>query len=410
MNFHFRTLPSIALLLAISISNMSSAVANASAPEVAQARGCSSTVATSCQLRGVWIATVKNIDWPSKPGLPAAQQQAELTTLFDQAKAMKMNAVFVQVRPSADALYPTPYAPWSQYLTGTQGKSPGYDPLAFMVAAAHARNLELHAWFNPYRVSIQPDLAKLAPNNPARLHPEWVRSYGGQLLFDPGIPAARRYIEASVMDAVRRYDIDGVHFDDYFYPYPVHGQVFDDDATYHHYGMAQFSNKADWRRNNVNLLISELSRQIHSTKPWLKFGVSPFGVWRNKATDPTGSETTAGAQDYDDLYADTRSWIRHGWIDYIAPEIYWNIGFPAAAYDKLVPWWVHEVAGTRVNLYIGQAAYKIGHNNVAWNNPEEMPNHLALDAGYPAVKGEIYFSMTSLLANPLGFEERLEGR
>jgi uncharacterized lipoprotein YddW (UPF0748 family) len=397
----------LALVVAVAVVAPRPATVSASSADAVPASAPQATVRPpKRQLRGVWLATVSNINWPSRPGLPAQQQKAELTGLFDQAKRMGMNAVFVQVRPTTDAFYPTPYAPWSEYLTGAQGTSPGYDPLAFMVDQAHARNLELHAWFNPYRVSLQPDLAKLAPSNPARVHPHWVRSYGGQLWFDPGIPALRRFLENSILDAVRRYDIDGVHVDDYFYPYPVAGQTFDDAATYQRYG-GRFATIADWRRDNVNLLVSELDRRIHATKPWVKFGISPFGVWRNEATDPSGSDTQAGVQDFDDLYADTRTWIRHGWIDYIAPQVYWNIGFPPAAYDTLVHWWAREVAGSRVALYIGQAAYKIGHNNPAWNNPDEMPHHLALNAGYPAVEGDIYFHVGSLIANPLGFRDRL---
>ena len=361
------------------------------------------------QLRGVWIATVANIDWPSRPGLPVAQQQAELRSLLDTCAAARLNAVYFQIRSVADAMFQTPYAPWSQYLTGTQGQDPGYDPLAFALEEAHRRNIELHAWQNPYRASLQTDITKLAPNHPARLHPDWVVVYGRQLWFDPGIPAARRFLEDSILDPIARYDVDGLHFDDYYYPYPVAGTPFPDDASYARYG-GGFPDRGDWRRQNVNLLISELHDRVHRIKPWIKFGVAPFGVWRNRATDSTGSATTAGAQDYDDLYADTRTWIRNQWLDYIAPEIYWSIGFAPAAYDVLVPWWSEEVAGTTVSLLVGEAAYKIGTSTQApaWSDPEEMPRHLALDASYPAVTGNIYFSMKSMVANPLGFTTRLE--
>ncbi|GER90771.1 hypothetical protein KDW_49330 [Dictyobacter vulcani] len=207
---------------------------------------------------------------------------------------------------------------------------------------------------------------------------------------------------------MRNYDIDDVHFDDYFYPYPIAGKDFPDDATYQRYGAGTFANKADWRRDNVSKLIHELSVQIKEVKPYVKFGVSPFGVWRNQSVDPTGSATTAGVSDYDDLYADTRTWIKNNWLDYIAPQIYWNIGFAPAAYDILVPWWVNEVKGSHVQLYIGQAAYKINANNSAWANPEEMPNQLKLNLQYSAVKGSIFFSMKDLSANPLGFTDRLK--
>jgi uncharacterized lipoprotein YddW (UPF0748 family) len=358
------------------------------------------------QLRGVWIASVENRDWPSRPGLPVRVQQEEFRRLLDQARAIGLNAVFVQVRPEADALYPSRYAPWSAYLTGVQGRSPGYDPLAFMVAEAHKRNLEFHAWFNPYRLSLHDNLEALAPSHPARLHPTWVVHYGGRLYFDPGLPEVRRLLVATILEVVGRYAIDGVHLDDYFYPYPLHGQDFPDAASYRRYGAAHYRSKADWRRASVNLLIAELSRAIHRLRPEVKFGISPFGVWRNRADDPSGSATAAAVQDYDDLYADTRTWIRHQWIDYLAPQLYWPIGFQAADYAVLVPWWAHEVQGTRVQLYIGQAVYKIGSGG-AWNDPGELLRHLVLNRSYGAVKGDIFFRIGDLLRNPLGFTDRL---
>ncbi|MBI4859652.1 MAG: family 10 glycosylhydrolase [Candidatus Riflebacteria bacterium] len=354
------------------------------------------------ELRAAWIATVTNIDWPSRPGLPAAEQQRELVQLFDQMQRTNMNAVFVQVRPCGDAFFPSRWAPWSAYLTGTQGKDPGYDPLAFMISEAHRRNLQLHAWFNPYRVSLKDQLSDLAPNNPARLHPEWVVKYGGKLFYNPGLPQVKDLLVASIVEVVKNYEIDGVHFDDYFYPYPVPNQAFPDAAAFQQHGSG-FSSVSDWRRDNVNRLVSEISARIKAINPDIQFGISPFGVWRNSAVDPTGSETTAGLTNYDDLYADTRTWIKNEWIDYIAPQLYWAIGFKPAPYEKLVPWWSREVAGTSVHLHIGQAAYRV----TAWGNPEELPNQLILNRRYSAVKGSIFFSLKSLLANPLGFLDRL---
>jgi len=360
------------------------------------------------QFRGVWIATVSNLDWPSQPGLPSEAQKAQLRALLDAAQGMGMNAVVLQVRPATDAFYPSRYAPWSQYLTGMQGQDPGYDPLAFAIEEAHNRNLELHAWFNPYRVSLQSDITKLAPNNPARQHPDWVHTYGGQLWFDPGLPQVRQLIEASILEVVERYDVDAVHFDDYFYPYPSGNEEFPDEATYRQYGQG-FSSKADWRRHNVNLLVQELSGLIKRSKPWVKFGISPFGIWRNKSTDPLGSDTS-GFQSYDGTYADTRLWVKSNWLDYIAPQIYWSFHFRPAAYEALVPWWSQVVDGTNVHLYIGQAAYKIGTSTQSpeWSDPDEMPNHLWFNLQYPEVKGDIYFRISNLLANPLGFRDRLE--
>ncbi|MCP3804232.1 family 10 glycosylhydrolase [Allokutzneria sp. A3M-2-11 16] len=358
-------------------------------------------------LRGLWLASVGNINWPSAPGQPAEQVRAEYRGLLDGARRIRANAVFVQVRPTADALYPSEFEPWSHWLTGEQGKDPGWDPLAFAVREAHARNLEFHAWFNPYRVSKQGDITKLAPNHPARLHPEWVLKYGDGLYYNPGVPEVRAFVEKVIVDVVRRYDIDGVHFDDYFYPYPVAGQQLDDERAYKEHG-AGFPNRADWRRDNVDRLVSGLAAKIKAAKPWVTFGVSPFAVWRNGKTDSSGSDTAAGIETYDDLYADTRKWIRQRWIDYVAPQTYWHIGFPAADYVKLVDWWSREVRGTGVALYLGQAAYRIGSaTSPQWTDPEEMPRQLRLSSAVPEVGGHIYFQVHSVLANPLGFRDRL---
>ncbi|MEQ4301516.1 family 10 glycosylhydrolase [Plantactinospora sp. B6F1] len=351
------------------------------------------------QLRGAWIASVSNINWPSRAGLTAAAQQAELRNLLDQAAALRLNAVFLQIRPAADAFWPSPYEPWSQYLTGSQGGNPGYDPLAFAVAEAHARNLELHGWFNPYRVSTQGDPTRLAAGHPARTNPSWVERYDGKLYYNPGVPAARRHTVNAIMDAVTRYDLDGVHFDDYFYPYPVSGQTFPDAAEYAAYGAGR--SLADWRRSNVDTLVQEVGTRIRQVKPHVRYGISPFGIWRNAGTDPLGSATT-GLQSYDAIYADSRRWVKQGWIDYVAPQLYWTIGFAAADYDVLVPWWSEVVAGTDVQLYVGQAAYRIGE----WGDPEEMPDHLVRNRSH-RVSGDIYYSIEQLLANPLGFTDRL---
>ncbi len=355
------------------------------------------------QFRATWISSVVNIDWPSKTGLTAAQQQAELTGWLDDAVRQKHNAVVLQVRPTADAFWPSKVEPWSRYLTGTQGGDPGYDPLKFAVAEAHKRNLELHAWFNPYRLSMGTDINALLPTHPARQHPDWVVTYGGKLYYNPGIPAARKLVEDAIMDAVSNYDIDGVHFDDYFYPYPVAGQVFDDAATYAQYG-GGIPTLAEWRRNNINLLIQEIQGRIKAEKPWVKFGISPFAVWRNKATDPEGTDTTAGVQTYDDLAADTRRWVREEWIDYIVPQVYWAGGFAPADYNKIVPWWAEQVRGTHVHLYIGEATYKVGTSTQSpdWADPAELSDHMTFDSTIPEVKGNIFFSAKDVRADRLG--------
>jgi uncharacterized lipoprotein YddW (UPF0748 family) len=372
----------------------------------ADATTLSTYVSPKRQLRSTWIATVTNIDWPSKPGLSIETQKQEFISKVDELVKMHQNSVIVQIKPTADSFYPSNYGPWSQYITGVQGQDPGYDPLAFMLEESHKRNLEFHAWFNPYRVSMQGDPNKLSANHPARQHPDWLVSYGGKLYYNPGIPAAKDFIVAGIMEVVRNYDIDAVHMDDYFYPSPIANNPFPDDAQYQQYG-AGFPDKAAWRRENVNQLIKEIAEGIKQIKSYVKFGISPAGVWRNKSTDPTGSDTQAGLQNYDDLHADIRHWIRQNWLDYVAPQIYWHIGYNLAAYDKLVDWWSKEVTGYNCHLYIGEADYKINANLPPWANPEELPNHFLFDLQYEQVKGNIHFSLKDVLRNPLGIKDRL---
>jgi uncharacterized lipoprotein YddW (UPF0748 family) len=369
-----------------------------------KAAACPVVADKTRQVRAMWIATVENTDWPARPGESVAEQQAGYVKLLDRAKALNFNTVYVQIRPEADAFYPSPYEPWSRYLTGTQGRDPGYDPLAFLVAQAHARGLEFHAWFNPYRVSTQSDPGKLAADGPARRNPGWVHRYGDALWYDPGLPQVRQLVTNVILDVVRKYDIDGVHLDDYFYPYPVPGQNFPDQATYKKYG-AGYKNIGDWRRHNIDTLVQGLDRTIHQAKPWVKFGISPFGVWRNHSSDANGSNTQA-LQSYDDIYADTRGWIKNGWLDYVAPQLYWPIGLHAADYTTLVAWWSKQVAGTQVQLVIGQAAYQVGTSG-PWKNPAELTRHLAVNTRYPAVAGDAFFSARDLVADRGGFAARL---
>ncbi len=359
------------------------------------------------EMRGMWIATVANTNWPSAPGLSPAEQRQELLDLLDLAVANRLNAVMFQVRPTADAFWPSPYEPWSQYLTGTQGRDPGWDPLGTAVHEAHRRGLELHAWFNPYRVAMTEDPSTLVPGHPARVHPEWVLPYGGKLYYNPGIPEVRRFVEDAMLDAVRRYPLDAVHWDDYFYPYPVAGQTFADQDTFARYG-AGFTDADAWRRHNTDLLVSEMAVRIKRIRPTTQYGISPFGVWRNAATDPLGSATQAGVQTYDDLHADTRGWVKRGWLDYIAPQVYW-LAQPLdqqvpANYAVLVPWWSDVVAGTGTKLYIGEAVYKVGAAGQPeqWFDPAELSRHLDLCAQHPEVRGNILYSATQVAADPLG--------
>ncbi|MEV5239329.1 family 10 glycosylhydrolase [Streptomyces cinnamoneus] len=360
------------------------------------------------EFRGMWVATVVNVDWPSAPGLPPEDQRAELLALFDAAVARRLNAVLLQIRPTADAFWPSRYEPWSEYLTGTQGRSPGWDPLAFAVREAHKRRLELHGWFNPYRIANHTDPGRLVPTHPARVHPGWVVPYGGKLYYNPGLPEVRRFVQDAMLDAVWRYDLDGVHFDDYFYPYPVAGQSFDDTAAYERYGRA-FPDRASWRRDNIDRLVRETGQRIHRRKRHVRFGVSPFAVWRNRTTDPLGSDTRAGVQTYDDLGADTRKWVRERWIDYIVPQCYWHIGFAAADYAKLLPWWAETVRGTGVHLYIGEALYRAGDpaQPAPWQDPAELSRHIALGRARPEVLGNVYFSARHVVTDRIGAMARV---
>jgi uncharacterized lipoprotein YddW (UPF0748 family) len=357
------------------------------------------------QLRGVWIATVHNLDWPSKPGLTQARQRSDYVKILDAAVRRNLNAVFVQVRPASDALYASPHEPWSQWLTGTPGGNPGWDPLPFLIDEAHKRGLEFHAWYNPYRAAATADLSRLPASHPARRHPSWVVKYQGKAYYNPGLPEVRAHTVKVIDDVVRRYDVDGVHFDDYFYPYPVSGVPFADQAAFTKYGKG--SSLASWRRGNVNKLIAEVGRAVHAAKPHVKFGVSPFGIWRNKSNDPAGSDTK-GLSAYDAIYSDARAWIKARSVDYVMPQLYWPRGFAAADYAKLLPWWADQVKGTGVHLYIGQALYRVGTTDTAaWTKAGELPAHLTLNRKHPEVMGDVYFSATQMLKNPLGVLDRI---
>ncbi|WP_276091209.1 family 10 glycosylhydrolase [Pedobacter sp. JY14-1] len=345
------------------------------------------------EFRGIWVATVTNIDWPSRPGLTADQQKQELIGILEKHKANGMNAIMLQVRPAADAFYAKTREPWSQWLTGRQGlpPAPGYDPLEFAIREAHARGIELHAWFNPYRASMGPNTV-FHESHITRQKPEWFFTYAGKKQFDPGIPEVREYIVQVILDVVKNYDIDGVHFDDYFYPYKVEGQRINDDATYRKYG-STFSNIGDWRRDNVNQLIRQLNDSVHHYKKYIKFGVSPFGIWRNSSEDTLGS-ATAGLSNYAELFADSRKWIQEGWVDYINPQIYFSFTRRVAPFGTLVDWWSENTFGR--HLYIGQAAYLVGQRmEAAWRLPTQIPDQVRYIRANNRVQGSVYFSSKS---------------
>ncbi|MBO3747688.1 family 10 glycosylhydrolase [Streptosporangiaceae bacterium NEAU-GS5] len=378
------------------------------------AAGVRATAAKACaantafpkrQLRGVWIATVHNVDWPTATGQSVARQQADYVKILDNAVKRRFNAVFVQVRPASDAIYRSSLEPWSQFLTGKAGKDPGWDPLPFLIDEAHRRGLEFHAWFNPYRAAIDGDVSKLPAGHPARQHPDWIVKHEGRLYYNPGLPAVRDHVTQVIKDVVSRYDVDGVHFDDYFYPYPGKGTKFADSAAFKAFGKGM--SLGDWRRDNVNKLIAQVSAAVHATKPYVKFGISPFGIWRNKSEDPSGS-ATSGMSAYSAIYADAKAWIKARTVDYVIPQLYWPRGFKVADYEKLVKWWAGAVRGTGVDLYIGQALYRVGSKDTAaWTKPGEMPSHLAFNKKFPEVQGDVYFSAANLAKNPLKVLDRL---
>jgi uncharacterized lipoprotein YddW (UPF0748 family) len=352
------------------------------------------------EFRGAWIATVTNLDWPSANNLTTGQQKAQLISILDSLKALNFNSVIFQVRSECDAMYNSPYEPWSYWLTGKQGRppSPYYDPLQFAVKEAHKRGLEIQAWFNPYRAvrNVQSAYAP-ASNHVTVQHPDWIVTYGNVKVLDPGLPQVRDYITKVIMDVVRRYDIDGVHFDDYFYPYPISGLAFNDNATFANYPNGYTAEqKADWRRNNVNQLIQMVYDSIQTVKPYVKFGIAPFGIWKSGV--PAG---IVGLSAYSDVYADGVYWLQHHIIDYITPELYWPFG-GGQDYGKLMPWWASQTNGR--HLYVGEAAYRI----VNWSSPSEMPNHIRLSRTTANCYGNIFFrTLVGILDNEKGFKDSL---
>ncbi|MDX2285836.1 MAG: family 10 glycosylhydrolase [Bacteroidia bacterium] len=361
------------------------------------------------EFRGIWIATVNQIDWPSGSRLSTEEQIAQLTALLDSIAAHGFNTVIFQVRPAGDAFYDSPYEPWSQWLTGVQGQAPDpyYDPLAFLVSECHRRGMELHAWFNPFRAATDVRrIAGFAPEHVVNQHPEWLLTYGNSVYFDPGLPAARAWVLRVILDVVRRYDIDAVHFDDYFYPYKVDNQEFPDTLSYTLHGAGSQDLDA-WRRSNVDAFVRAVHDSILAAKPWVRFGISPFAVWRNRSMDPEGSDTRAGIASYDDLHADIRAWVRKGWIDYVLPQLYFSIGFPAADYEKLLAWWARN-RGDR-HLYIGHSPYKINANSDKnWENPRQILEQVYLARDGQTAQGSAFFSANWLAKNPLGWADTLK--
>ncbi|MEM9986965.1 MAG: family 10 glycosylhydrolase, partial [Bacteroidota bacterium] len=352
------------------------------------------------EFRATWVASAYNIDWPSAKGLSTEEQQAEFLQMLDQQQALGMNAIVVQVRAAGDAFYPSRLVPWSEFLTGTQGQAPDpyYDPLAFMIEACHERNLEFHAWFNPFRGISHVRFSSVAQHNPLLRNAEWTFLYGETRFLDPGNPAVQDHLTEVICEVLRGYDLDGVHFDDYFYPYRKNGQPIPDGASFARYGQG-YTQRDAWRRSNVDRFIERIADSIQAIRPYVKFGVSPVGIWRNKDQDPLGSNSRVDQTAYDVLHADVRKWLQLGWIDYVAPQLYWSTEHPRANYAELLPWWADNSFGR--HLYVGQALFKLKKDqNRYWHNPRQLPAQLDLNRRYPQVKGSIFYSANAFRDNP----------
>ena len=353
------------------------------------------------EFRAAWIQSVNG----QFRGMPTEKLKQNLIGQLNSLQKAGINAIIFQVRPEADALYASRLEPWSRFLTGVQGKAPEpyWDPMQFMIDECHKRGMEFHAWINPYRTKTTLK-SELAPNHVYNIHPEWFVTYGDQLYFDPALPESRRHICMVVSDIVSRYDVDAIHMDDYFYPYPIKGKDFPDDASFARFG-GGFSNKGDWRRSNVNVLIKKLHETIREIKPWVKFGVSPFGIYRNESSDPLGSKTK-GLQNYDDLYADVLLWAREGWIDYNIPQIYWHIGHPVADYETLVKWWARNTENRP--LFIGQSVMNTVQN-AAPKNPSinQLPRKMALQRAYQTIGGSCQWPASAVVENAGKYRDAL---
>ncbi len=361
---------------------------------------------TAKEFRGVWIATVDNIDWPLKGDYNTESQKAEFIRQLDMHKKNGMNAVIVQVRPAADAFYPSTLEPWSQWLSGKQGKAPYpfYDPLEFMIEEAHKRGMEFHAWCNPYRAVFNINNSSISSTHIINHKPEWFLSYGGKKYFDPANKNAQKFVVDVIRDIVKRYDVDAIHMDDYFYPYRIAGQEFPDAESFKKNGNGL--KKDDWRRSNVDSIIKKLYVAMREEKPWVQFGISPFSVWRNMDKDPRGSDSKGGVTNYDDLYADILLWLEKGWIDYVAPQLYLEIGHNKIAFEKMLNWWSKNSFGK--HIYIGHGIYRVNENATAWKNVNELPNQIKLIRQTPNIQGSIYFSSKTFFNNPNGWNDSLQ--
>jgi uncharacterized lipoprotein YddW (UPF0748 family) len=396
-----RALIPVRFLLPLLAAAAASACSDTSAPTAPKPASPSDSAAPAIQreMRGLWIATVANIDWPSRPTLTDGQQRAELDDILDRASGNGFNAVFLHVRPASDAVYNSAIEPWAAMLTGTQGKDPGYDPLSYAVTAAHARGLEIHAWINPFRAGNSKDSASLAPSHLFNTRRSLVRVYGTQLWIDPGEPEVQDHVMRVVSDIVQRYDIDGVHADDYFYPYQENdaaGRLIDfpDSGSYARSGSTL--TRADWRRANVDRFIERMYREVHALAPTIKVGISPFGIWR-----PGNPAGVSGLDAYATIYADSRKWLQQGWVDYLAPQLYWAISAPQQSFPALLDWWLAQSTLGR-HVWPGLAAYRVADGTTSAFGATEIPDQIRLTRTRPAGTGHLLYNTTTTLKKSNG--------
>ncbi len=358
------------------------------------------------EFRAAWVATVANIDWPSSRNLSTRQQQDEMIAILDKAADLNLNAIVLQVRPAADALYPSEIEPWSEFLTGVQGQPPQpfYDPLEMWIEEAHARGMELHAWFNPYRAHHPSSRSPICEDHIVRRRPDLAKEYGNFFWLDPAEPEVQEYSLSVIMDVVERYDIDGVHFDDYFYPYKSYadGADFPDGPSWQRYQAAGGTlDRADWRRESVNVFVERVYREIKKARPEVQFGISPFGIWQ-----PGYPEGIQGLNQYQELYADARLWLNEGWVDYYTPQLYWPIDQAAQSFTTLLDWWIGENRHER-HMWPGLYTSRVGDGSASEFPPEEIVNQIEETRAREKATGHVHFSMRAIMQNRRGLADML---
>ena len=362
------------------------------------------------EFRGFWVATVVNIDWPKNGNDAIAKQKTDFLEILDFYQNLNFNAAIVQIRTAGDAFYYSDYAPWSRFLTGEEGKAPNLEDslLEWMIVETHNRGMEFHAWLNPYRATFDLKTKVLSLEHDFKTHPEWMLKYGKKYYYDPGLPDVQKRMVAIIDEVVSDYDVDAIHFDDYFYPYTIKDEVFNDSTSYYNCALPD-QKLDDWRRSNIDSLVKKSHDIIKTRKPWVQFGVSPFGVWKNKSTDPRGSDTKAGQTTYENLYADPLLWMEKGWLDYLIPQVYWSMELPVASHRKIVDWWSSNSQNT--NLYIGNGPYKIRNNSdIAWDKKRELPNQISYARAKKAINGNAFFSAKSLMKDNKDVVKHLKKR